>query len=172
MLHVAPESCLESKFKKLLGNNYLTADLNNPRVMVKMDITNIQYPDEYFDSILCSHVLEHVLDDKKAMGEFYRVLKNNGWAILLVPLTAGKTIEDSTIVTPEDRQRVFGHPEHVRIYGKDYIDRLNSVGFQVNIIKAKDLVNDDEIKKMGLKEPVDPYGFQETEIYYCTKAEA
>jgi hypothetical protein len=56
MLHIAPEPCFESQFKERLGESYLTADLNNPRAMVKMDITNIQYNDQSFDVIYCSHV--------------------------------------------------------------------------------------------------------------------
>lgn len=66
MLHVAPESCFETKLKQRLGDNYLTADLFNPRAMVKMDITNIDYPDQSFDIIYCSHVLEHIQDDRKS----------------------------------------------------------------------------------------------------------
>ena len=70
MLHVAPELCLESRLKQLLGTAYLTADLYNSRAMVKIDVTDIDYPDQYFDAIYCSHVLEHVQEDRKALREF------------------------------------------------------------------------------------------------------
>lgn len=107
MLHVAPESCFGSKLKRRLGDNYITTDLFNPRAMVKMDITNIDYPDQSFDIICCSHVLEHVQDDRQAMREFYRILKNNGWAILIVPITVKKTFEYPSIINPEERLKVF-----------------------------------------------------------------
>ncbi|HET9403627.1 MAG TPA: class I SAM-dependent methyltransferase, partial [Burkholderiales bacterium] len=83
MLHVAPEPCLESRFKSRLGQGYLTADLSG-RAMVRMDVANIEFADRSFDVIYCSHVLEHVPDDRRAMREFHRVLKEDGWAILLV----------------------------------------------------------------------------------------
>ncbi|MDZ7797019.1 MAG: methyltransferase domain-containing protein [Candidatus Marinimicrobia bacterium] len=159
MLHVAPERCFESIFKKRLGSNYLTADLFNPRAMIKMDICDIQFPDNYFDVIYCSHVLEHVLDDKQAMREFFRVLKTNGWAILNVPISRKKTFEDPSIVEPKERQKAFGLKSHVRRYGPDYADRLRDSGFTVKIIKADNLASSDEAVKMGLT----------GEIYYCTK---
>jgi SAM-dependent methyltransferase len=162
MLHVAPELCFESRLKQRLGDNYLTADLFNPRAMVKMDITNIDYPDRSFDVVYCSHVLEHVQDDRKAMREFYRILKCNGWAILLVPITAARTFEDSSISDPEERLKVFGQKDHVRRYGLDYADRLREAGFSVEIIKANDLVQNDEAVRMGLTSA-------SGEIYYCTK---
>ena len=74
MLHVAPESCLEERFRQRLAAGYITADLFNPRAMAKMDIMDIGFPDESFDVIYCSHVLEHVVDDRKAIKEFHRVL--------------------------------------------------------------------------------------------------
>ena len=114
VLHIAPESCLESGLRSRLGQNYITADLFNPKAMVRMDITDIQYPDGYFDVVYCSHVLEHVPDDKKAMREFRRVLKQNGWAILLVPITADKTFEDPSVVDPAERVKLFGQHDHVR----------------------------------------------------------
>jgi ubiquinone/menaquinone biosynthesis C-methylase UbiE len=79
MLHVAPEEALEDKFIQSDNIDYRTGDLYNPRAMEKMDITNIYYPDKSFDVIYCSHVLEHVPDDIKAMSEFNRVLKSNGY---------------------------------------------------------------------------------------------
>ena len=162
MLHVAAERCFESRFKERLGENYLTADLFTPHAMVKMDITNIEYPDQSFDVIYCSHVLEHVQDDKRAMREFFRVLKNNGWAILLVPITSEKTFEDPSIVEPLERLKAFGQEDHVRRYGPDYVDRLREAGFSIEVTKVNDLVQGDEAVRMGLTPA-------SGEIYYCTK---
>ncbi len=141
VLHIAPEQCFEGKLKARLGDGYLTADLLDPHVMERMDITRIGYSDETFDVIYCSHVLEHVPDDRQALREFRRVLKRTGWAILLVPITADRTFEDPTIVSPSDRLRVFGKEDHVRRYGPDYVDRLREAGFAVNVTRGSDLVS-------------------------------
>jgi SAM-dependent methyltransferase len=162
MLHVAPEPCFEPFLRQHLGDNYITADLFDSRAMVKMDITNINYPDESFDVIYCSHVLEHVQDDRKAMREFYRILKNDGWAILLVPINVEETFEDPSITEAEERLRIFGQRNHVRNYGPDYVDRLCDAGFCVKIPKVNDFVQNDEIIQMGLTSA-------SGEIYYCTK---
>lgn len=150
MLHIAPEPVFEQLFRKQLGKNYLTADLYNPRAMVKMDVTDIQFPDDSFDVIYCSHVLEHVQDDHKAMRELLRVLKPNGWAMLLVPIFGEHTFEDASITTPADRARVFGQVDHVRIYGRDYIDRLRSVGFEVEEVRPSDFLTNAEVIRMGI----------------------
>lgn len=159
LLHVAPEPCFEPILRQHFGDSYITADLLNPTVSVKMDITSIQYPDQSFDVIYCSHVLEHVQDDKKAMREFYRTLKNSGWAILLVPITAAETFEDPSITEPEERLKAFGQEDHVRIYGPDYADRLRGAGFKVEVSNVGDFASEDEIRKMRLS----------GEIYFCTK---
>ena len=165
MLHIAPEPCLEARFKDLLHDGYLSADLSSPRAMEKLDITDIPYPDETFDVIYCSHVLEHVLDDRRAMREFCRVMKDIGWAILLVPITSEKTFEDSSIVAPAERLRVFGQKDHVRRYGPDYVDRLRDAGFTVHITKVKDLVDSGGAKQMGLT-PASGV------VFRCTKGRA
>jgi SAM-dependent methyltransferase len=165
MIHVAPESCLESRFRQRLRDGYLTADLVNPRARIKMDITQIQYPDQSFDVIYCSHVLEHVPDDRKAMREFLRTLKPDGWAILLVPITATKTLEDPSITTPEERLRQYGQADHVRRYGPDYLDRLKEVGFQVSVSHVQDLVSPEQAVRMGLTKA-------SGEIFFCAKPPA
>ena len=162
VLHIAPERGFENKLKKHLGERYLTADLKNPNVMVKMDITQIQYSDEQFDVIFCSHVLQQIQDDRKAMSELFRVLKNNGYAILLVPITTDITFEDPAITDPGERLKMFGAEDHVRRYGHDYIDRLCFAGFKVTVTEVSDLFNEDEIRFMGLNKGAG-------EIYYCTK---
>jgi SAM-dependent methyltransferase len=162
MLHVAPEPSLEPRLQQRLGGGYLTADLLNPKAMVKMDITSIDYPDQSFDVIYCSHVLEHVPDDRKAMQEFYRTLSDDGWAILLVPIAADKTFEDPAVVDPVERLRVFGQSDHVRIYGRDFADRLREAGFFVDAIRVADLVKPDEAMRMG-------FTAASGDIYFCTK---
>jgi len=161
ILHVAPERCLEPALRQRLGEGYVTADLLNPNAMVRMDITDIEYPDQSFDVIYCSHVLEHVQDDGKAMREFCRVLKADGWAILLVPITSEVTIEDPAITEPEDRERVFGQWDHVRRYGPDYADRLRDAGFSVEVLTVDDVAEADEVSPMALTPAAG-------EIYVCT----
>jgi SAM-dependent methyltransferase len=165
MLHIAPEEIFEKLLRGRLGNNYLTADLHNPAAMVRMDIMDIQYPDESFDVIYCCHVLEHVPDDKKAMREFFRVLRHDGWAILLVPVTAKETFEDSSITEPAERLKYFGDPTHVRLYGPDYIERLKGAGFSVELSRPSDFLAREEIERMGITSAAG-------DIYYCTKQKA
>jgi SAM-dependent methyltransferase len=111
---------------------YTRADLDHP-LAEHVDITDIQFPDDSFDVIICNHVLEHVPDDRRAMREVYRVLAPGGWAILQVPIDRAmeRTLEDPAIVAPEDRLRVYGDEDHRRLYGRDYVERLEDAGFEV-----------------------------------------
>jgi predicted SAM-dependent methyltransferase len=166
MLHVAPEACFENKLKKKLFGDYISIDLYKPTVMFKMDVTNLIFPNESFDVIYCSHVLEHVLDDRLAMREFCRVLKPQGWAILLVPVLIdnANTFEAPSVTDPAERARLFGQFDHVRYYGRDYVNRLEDAGFNVKVVKATDFLSIDEIERMGIY-LTEAAG----EIYYCTK---
>jgi SAM-dependent methyltransferase len=158
LLHVAPEPILASRLGRLVGVDYLSADLHNPEAMVEMDITNIAYPDETFDVILCSHVLEHVPDDRRAMRELRRVLHGGGWAVLQVPTRGHTTVEDPSITDPAERQRLFGQHDHVRYYGADYKDRHVEAGFQVRCFSASEVVGSNNIVRMGI---------MADEIVYC-----
>ena len=170
MLHVAPEASLRDKFSELLGKKYLTADLYEEDVDIKMDITDIKYPDSSFNFVMANHVLEHVSNDIKAMKELYRVQKTNGWSILLAPIARQEeTYEDSKITSKKGRLKAFGQADHVRKYGYDYVDRLRSVGYKVRVYKLQDLASRQEIKKMSLKEKGELGDFTQSEIYFCTK---
>ncbi len=162
ILHIAPEECFEPRLRKYFGKNYLTADLMDSNVDVKMDITNIQFPENSFDVIYCAHVLEHVRDDIKALSEFRRVLKNSGWAILIVPLEGEKTIEAPGVTDPEELFRLFGQRDHVRQYGTDFIDRLRVAGFSVTVTTPNDMFTKDELTRLGMLSHSD-------DIYFCRK---
>ena len=150
MLHFAPEPALMEAVSSQSYIDYLTADLYDLNAMVAMDISNIQYPDASFDVIYCSHVLEHVPDDRLAMQELRRVIKDDGWAVIIVPIVSDVTIEDPTVSDPLERERLFGQVDHVRVYGPDVEDRLMDAGFQVTRTSTLDVATDEEAQYFGL----------------------
>lgn len=135
MLHVAPDRPLQRRFRTVRHLRYLTADLNPAKAMVHMDLTNIDRPDDSFDLILASHVLEHIPDDLAAMRELRRVLRDGGKVILAVPMWGDVTREDLSITDPAERRRLYGQDDHVRMYGHDgaFEERLRAAGFEVTI---------------------------------------
>lgn len=150
LLHIAPEPQLGRLLRRLPGVDYVSADLAARKAMVCADVTNLPFRANEFDVIYCSHVLEHVPDDRKAMSEFCRVLRPNGWAILQVPLRGQTTFEDPSITSPEDRLRWFGQEDHVRIYGADYKERLEGAGFQVTIDPFAQSLPESEVQRMAI----------------------
>lgn len=132
VLHFAPERALQKRLKAEPKLTYHSADLSSKWADEHFDICAIPYPDDTFDVILCSHVLEHVPDDRKAMSELFRVMKPGGWGLIDAPHKMGnpETFEDPSVTTAAERQRVFGHKDHVRIYGRDYFQRLRAAGFE------------------------------------------
>jgi len=157
VLHMAPEQCFLKRFQKLKHIDLITADLYSPIVDVKADICDLPFENDHFDIIFCNHVLEHIVDDKKAMQELYRVLKKGGMAILQIPQDYSRevTYEDFSITSPEDRIKHFGQYDHVRVYGSDYFDRLRAVGFKVDEVNYS--------KKLSEKE-IDIYRLMKNEI--------
>jgi SAM-dependent methyltransferase len=140
VLHIAPEYCFISLFKKCPNLDYLTGDLDSPLADIHLDINQLPFEDNHFDVIFCNHVLEHIPDDVHAMRELCRVLRPGGWAILQVPMRLGAahTEEDITLTDPKERERRFLQDDHFRLYGLDYKDRLEKAGFQVHIDKMVD----------------------------------
>ncbi|MBU2525351.1 MAG: class I SAM-dependent methyltransferase [Bacteroidetes bacterium] len=136
VLHFAPEQAFHKRFRRFSHWDYTTTDLNSPLADVSADICHLPFADNSFDLIFCSHVLEHIKDDQKAMAELFRVMKPGGFGFFQVPLDTKreKTFEDDTITTAEQRRKAFGQYDHVRIYGMDYFDRLRKAGFKVEAV--------------------------------------
>ena len=152
VLHIAPEQAFYKRFKKLKHLDYTTADLYSPLADIKADITNLPFEDNVFDVIFCNHVLEHIPDDTKAMRELYRVMKPGGFGIFQVPLDMNRreTFQDDSITDPDERTRIFGQYDHVRVYGSDYFDKLANVGFKVEKVDFTKTMSDAEIDKFRL----------------------
>ncbi len=150
LLHIAPEPCYFNLFRKHPHIDYCSIDLDSIWASIKADVTDLPFEDASFDVIICNHVLEHVLDDRKAISEFYRVLAPGGWATLQVPIMRETTFEDPKITTQEERLAVFGQDDHVRIYGMDYFDRLIETGFNIETITASSILTEEQMAEMAL----------------------
>ena len=164
LLHVAPQPQMSRLFRKAGGIDYLSGDLRWRRAMVELDVTDIQFPDNTFDAIYCSHVLEHVPEDRRAMRELCRILKPGGWIIPQVPIEGDATLEDPTVASPEERERLFGQHNHVRQYGQDYKDRLADAGFSVTVDGFVRELDEETLGRLGLSADED--------VYFCRKAAA
>lgn len=157
VLHFAPEQAFYNQFKKIKKIDYTTTDLVSPLADVKADICNLPFKDNEFDYIFCNHVLEHIPDDNKAMSELFRVLAPNGIGIFQIPqdLSREFTFEDDSVTDPKERAIIFGQYDHVRVYGRDYFDKLREIGFNVAAI--------DYTKKLTKKE-IDKYRLAQGEL--------
>ena len=154
LLHFAPEHALRTQLASLPDVRYVTCDLDPAGVDVGADITALPFADGSFDAIVCSHVLEHVADDRAAMGELRRVLRPGGWALVMVPVDPARsqTYEDPQITMPADRERAFWQHDHLRLYAPDIADRLRQAGLEVRSECAVESLPAGAARRHGLLE--------------------
>lgn len=157
LLHIAPEPSLNNYLKKLKNIDYITAakyheGIYYPEDMILVDLTDMHFSDSEFDFIICNHVLEHIDNDKLALSELFRVLRKGGTAILQVPFSSklNETYENSDIKTVKEREEHFGQFDHVRLYGKDYPNKLTNAGFILNTYQVKNNLEKKEIDRLKL----------------------
>lgn len=154
MIHFAPEQALSQWIRNNFILTYETADLMMENVDHQVDMLYMPFKDNSYDSFICSHVLEHVEDDKQAISELYRILKKGGWGILMAPICTRikNTLEDKSHVSEEERWRYYGQNDHVRLYSHDdYLSQISSCGFKVNQLDLK-YFGKKVFRKLGLKD--------------------
>lgn len=148
LLHIAPEVSLMRHFKRVYRGTegYITADLESPLADMHFDVQHIPLESRSVDVVIANHLFEHVKDDRLAMRELYRIMRPGGWGIMVVPEDRGRatTFEDDTITDPAERTRIFGQYDHLRVYGRDYDDRLREAGFRVERIACGDMLSLEE----------------------------
>lgn len=153
IIHFAPEQILSSKLRKLNFESYHTADLMMDGCDFKADMLQMPFEDESYDFFICSHVLEHVESDDKAIAELYRITKKGGCGILMAPIIVGleKTVEDPSVKDEAGRWRLFGQDDHVRLYAHDdYVFKIKSHGFAIQEL-GEDYFGKKVFERLGLK---------------------
>lgn len=162
ILHFAPERCLTIRLQQQPDIEHVTADLDGSKAMFAEDIQRLSFDDESFDAVICSHVLEHVPDDRRALLELHRVMRPNAWAVLLVPIDPKRatTYEDPSVQTPQERTKHFGQPDHVRVYGRDFEERILEAGFQLRVERPYEKLSPEEAKTFSIRDEA---------FYHCTK---
>lgn len=168
LLHISPEYCFYEKLKNQENLNYFPVDKFEPgydymSLTKDFDLLDDSLESEKYDFIICNHVLEHIIDDKTAIGNLFKILKRNGTAILTVPILKNNvpTFEDYSIVSPKERKKHFGQWDHVRYYGTDINERLERAGFRVKTVNAAEYFNDSERKIYGI--------INESHLFHLTK---
>jgi len=157
LLHFAPEWALRHLLERMRGLRYVTADLYHEDVDLRLDLMALELPDDSFDAVLCSHVLEHVDNDAAAMRELARVTAPGGWCLVMVPLDLGRdtTYEDPAITTPEGRVAAFWQFDHVRLYAADIGVRLTAAGFAVERIRPGEEFGAETLRRCRIDEADD-----------------
>jgi len=152
VLHIAPEQCFLDIFRNQKNLAYITSDLESPIADVKADICDLPFKDNEFDVVFCNHVLEHIPEDYKAMQELYRVLKKGGFGVFQIPqdLNRATTFEDDAITDKKQRAEIFGQYDHVRVYGRDYFDKLRAVGFRVDEVDYTKKIAPEKLERFCL----------------------
>lgn len=162
LLHVSPAYALSRRLVRMKNIEYVAVDIEDrPHATVRADLASLPLQSDSFDAAICIHVLEHVVDDRTAMREMFRVLKPGGWALISVPIRLGEpTYEDAAITAPAERKLAFGETSHVRYYGHDLVDRLEDAGFDVTMDAAANL-DPDVVAEYGL--------LWDENLFFCRK---
>ncbi|TAH05047.1 MAG: class I SAM-dependent methyltransferase [Sphingobacteriales bacterium] len=163
ILHIAPEDALKKHY--LNNPNYYDVDINPNYASHKMDITNINFDDNSFDYIICSHVLGHIYNEPLAINELSRVLKSGGvlFALSLIDLNSAQTVESDLNITPQQKLQAYGEPDLLRLHGLDFIDRLKRTNLKIDVIDYRTNFSKEENIKLSLGN-----GRREL-IYKCVK---
>jgi predicted Zn-dependent protease/SAM-dependent methyltransferase/sulfatase maturation enzyme AslB (radical SAM superfamily) len=155
MIHFAPEAALSRHIRqKRYFASYETADMNMPDVDHRVDLQALPFDDDSCDFFLCSHVLEHVPDDRKAIAELYRITRPGGGGLLMAPICFDmeKTLEDPSITSESERWRLFGQNDPVRLYSHDdYVARIEESGFSLRQMTRNDF-GEEVFRLLGLED--------------------
>ena len=149
VLDIAPIWAFQEFCRRFANVTYLSIDISSPMAMKHMDIRDLDLPDDFFDVLVCYHVIEHIDDDMKALSELHRVMKPGAFAVIQVPVNVPRTVEREELTTWQAK-RLLVYDCHLRAYGPDFKDMLEAAGFEVDVSTFVKKFTSEEIKRYGL----------------------
>lgn len=150
VLHFAPEDNISQRIQSNSYCDYYSGDILIERAMHKIDITNIQFKDGFFDYIILNHVMEHIVNESEAVREIIRVLKPSGTIIMSFPICLDMvTQEDENVISDNDRLQLYGQVDHVRLYGNDFLTRFKNYGLNIEVYSPVNCMANQDIEKYG-----------------------
>lgn len=162
ILYFAPELSMMLWFKQH-GIHVKTADLYDKRAELKLDITALDLPSESEDIIFCNHVLEHVLDHVTALSEMHRVLRKGGILVISFPIDdALAHMREDKDASAQDRLKLFGQNDHIRLFGNDSKKMLEDAGFEVEVMDTDNM----PAKILPVTGPAD---YDTNKVFCCTR---
>jgi ubiquinone/menaquinone biosynthesis C-methylase UbiE len=155
VLHCAPQFGIWKRMLQYKNLDYIPADkfmagYDYYEGVQDVDLLDIPFDENHFDYIICNRVLEHIEEDIKAMEEMYRVLKPGATALLSVPIDFNLKETHESYTSREDRVTYYGQWDHVRMYAGDIKNRLEKIGFSVEMNRYSDQFTEEEMRKYGL----------------------
>lgn len=153
VLQFSPMKGEADRLRKLKNLKYVTAEYEAGKADLQLDLTKLDQPDASWDVLIAYHILEHIIDDRAAMREMFRVLRPGGMVILQVPLDPARTeiFEDPKVTAPAERARLFGQWDHVRWYSAAGLkQRLEEAGFVVEAIDYLGQLEPDVVETFSL----------------------
>lgn len=131
VLHFAPEPAVTALIRAARPARYDKSDYGDTTTL-NLDLESVAQPDASWDVVVASHILEHV-DDAKALAELRRIVRPDGAVVLMVPIVEGwsETYENDSVTTDAGRLLHFGQEDHVRFYGTDFRQRVETAGFRI-----------------------------------------
>lgn len=148
ILELAPKPCFSEWCRNQSGWRYTSSDLASPLAMVLGDLRRMPFATGVFDAIVCFHVMEHIHEDGPSFAEIGRLLAPDGLAVICVPLRSGPTLEGAP---PKDWERLYGQEDHVRYYGDDIVDRMQSAGLVVTRVDTHAYFSARELERYALR---------------------
>jgi ubiquinone/menaquinone biosynthesis C-methylase UbiE len=126
---------------KALEGRLKTASIDNI-TLVKHEMWELPFPDDYFDGVVCTNVLHHgrLVEIKRATREIHRVMRRGALAFVIVLSTAdfrkgnGKKLEQNTYVFTEGEERGIIHHFFPRKELQSCLTKFDSISFKERLI--------------------------------------
>jgi len=155
ILHIAPEAGIERKIRALAPLEYVVGDSSPKRPEHRaLNAEKLDFPDGYFDLILCNNVLAQMAHPDQALAEMARCLSPNGFLIAQTPYSPilRQTFELTIPINQQFSAYCFGKDDRVRLFGVDIVKLFQAAGLHGDLYPHASILDDLSGEVVGCNE--------------------